>query len=372
MIVEIEKLDHFGRGITTINNKICFVENALPKEIVKIKIVTEKKKYLVSEVEKIIKESKDRVTPSCPYATICGGCHLEHLSFNKENEFKEQKVKEIIERFAKISQDLVKDIIFDKPYHYRNKITLHKEKNQIGLYEKKTNHLIPIKNCKLVMDELNKELTKLSISSQKEIVLRVGNKTGEILNSTTNQKSIISYIGNKKYRVSEKSFFQVNNIITEKLYNEIKKIIKEKNGTNILDLYCGTGTIGIYVSDDVKKVMGIESCKEAIEDAKYNKELNHSKNCSYILGKVEDLTKEITKEFDVAIIDPPRSGLHKKVVESLLEIIPKTLIYVSCDPVTLGRDLNLLKQKYTIEYIRPYNMFPRTYHVETLTLLTRK
>ena len=116
-------------------------------------------------------------------------------------------------------------------------------------------------------------------------------------------------------------------------------------------------------------MLGIESCKEAVEDANSNKELNNITNCTYKQGKVEDLTKEITKEYDTAIIDPPRSGLHKNVVEKLLEITPNTLIYVSCDPVTLARDLNLLKDKYEIEYIRPYNMFPRTYHVECVCVL---
>ena len=137
------------------------------------------------------------------------------------------------------------------------------------------------------------------------------------------------------------------------------------------DLYCGTGTIGIYICESVNKVLGIESCKDAVDDANYNKELNNATNCTYKLGKVENLTKEITSEYDTAIIDPPRSGLDKNVIKKLLEIKPKTLIYVSCDPVTLARDLNLLKEKYNIEYIRPYNMFPRTYHVETVCLLSK-
>ena len=115
----------------------------------------------------------------------------------------------------------------------------------------------------------------------------------------------------------------------------------------------------------------INAAKDAVDDANYNKELNNATNCTYKLGKVENLTKEITSEYDTAIIDPPRSGLDKKVVEKLLEIKPKTLIYVSCDPVTLARDLNLLKEKYNIEYMRPYNMFPRTYHVETVCLLSK-
>ena len=372
MPVYIEKLDHYGRGITKINEKICFVENALPNEIVEIKIITEKKKYILAKTTKIIKKSKDRITPRCPYINLCGGCHLAHLSFEKENEFKEQKVKEIVEKFIKEKNIIIKDIIYDKPYHYRNKIILHKKNNKIGLYKQKSNTIIPIQNCLLISNKLNEEIKKINSSKEKNIILRIGNKTEEILNQTTKKNYITSYIGNKKNQVSKLSFFQVNSIITEKLYEEIKNIIKTNHSKNILDLYCGTGTIGIYISDIVDKVLGIESCKEAVEDANSNKKLNNAKNCTYKLGRVEDLTKEITEEYDTAIIDPPRSGLHKKVVEKLLEITPQNLIYISCDPVTLARDLNLLKEKYQITYIRPYNMFPRTYHVECLCLLKRK
>lgn len=367
MEVKIEKLDHYGRGITKINNKICFVKNALPKEIVEIKIEKETKKYFLANITKIIKRSNDRVTPPCPLYENCGGCNLEHISFEKENEFKKQKVQEIMEKFAKIDKKLVQDIIFDKPYHYRNKIILHCQNDKIGLYKGKSNTIIPVEKCYLVEDKLNKEIQKITPSKEENIILRIGNKTEEILNQNTNM--ITSILGTKQYRVSKKSFFQVNSSITEKIYNEIKGIIQKKNSKNILDLYCGTGTIGIYISDEVNKVLGIESCKEAIVDAKENVKRNNATNCTYLLGKVEDLTKEITNEYDTAIIDPPRSGLNKKVIDKLLEITPNTLIYISCDPVTLARDLKLLKEAYNISYIRPYNMFPRTYHVECVCIL---
>lgn len=370
--VQIEKLDHFGRGITKIENKICFIENALTKEIVEIKIIKEKQKYFLAEIIKIIKKSPDRRNSACPYYSSCGGCNLDHISFEKENEFKEEKVKEIMNKFAKISNDKIKPIIYDKPYHYRNKITLHTNGKTIGLYQKESHEIIPITTCLLLNDKLNHELKNIKSKTKKDIILKIGNKTEEILSPTIDKSYIISYIGNKKYKVSEKSFFQINNKITEKIYDEIKQIVQENKSKNVLDLYCGTGTIGIYIQELVNKVLGIESCKEAIVDANDNKNLNHAKNCTYKLGKVEELTKEITHEYDTAIIDPPRSGLDKKVVEKLLEIEPKTLIYVSCDPITLARDLNLLQEKYKINYIRPYNMFPRTYHVECVAVLQLK
>ena len=369
MEVKIEKLDHFGRGITKINNKICFVEDALPEEIVEIKVTKEKKNYLLAEVVEIKKKSKDRITPICPYTKKCGGCNLAHMTFQKENEFKEMKVIEIMQKFADIEKEKIKEIVYDEPYHYRNKITLHEKDGMIGLFAKKSNDIISIENCLLVEDKLNDQIKKLAPSKNQEIVLKIGNKTKEILNSKDQKKYIISIIGDKKYKISKESFFQVNSKITEKLYEEVKAIVTEKNIKKVLDLYAGTGTIGIYVSDMVEKVLGIESCKEAVIDAIDNIKLNHKTNCRYILGKVEDLTKEITKEYDLAIIDPPRAGLKEKVVEKLLEITPKTLIYIACDPITLARDLKKLQRKYNVSYIRPYNMFPRTYHVECVCLL---
>ena len=372
MQVIIEKLDHYGRGITKIKNKICFVENALPQEEVEVNIIKETKKYFLAEVTKILKENPNRIVSLCPYYNSCGGCNLDHLSFEKENEFKEEKVKEIMNKFAKIPNEKIKLIIYDKPYHYRNKITLHTDGRNIGLYQKGSHNIISITNCLLLNDKLNQKLKDIKENNKSEIILKIGNKTEEILSPGNKKNYIISYISNKKYKVSEKSFFQVNSMITEKIYDEVKQIIQKKQSKNVLDLYCGTGTIGIYIHELVNKVLGIESCKEAVEDAKENKNLNNASNCTYKLGKVENLTKEITKEYDTAIIDPPRNGLDKKVVEKLLEIKPKTLIYVSCDPATLARDLNILQENYEVIYIKPYNMFPRTYHVECLSLLQLK
>ena len=177
LTVQIEKLDHYGRGITRIKGKICFVENALPKETVEIEIIKETKKYFLAISKKIIKESKDRVLSPCPYESICGGCNLAHLSFTKEQEFKIEKVKEIMNKFAKIPSDKIKPIIYDKPYHYRNKITLHTtlhtNGNKIGLYQKESNTIIPIAKCLLLNDKLNEELGNIKPKTKKDIILKI-------------------------------------------------------------------------------------------------------------------------------------------------------------------------------------------------------
>ena len=397
--MKIEKLDHYGRGITRINNKICFVENALKDEDVLINITKETKKISEAEVKEYLKESINRAKPKCKYYNICGGCNISHLKDIEQEKFKEEKVREIITKFTK-QKPLIKDICFDKSFNYRNKVTLHIKNNKLGFFKEKTNEIIDIDKCLLLDDKINDLITVLKEFIIKEnsitkITIKLGNITEEIMLSIdgnvnnyndlidkvdvliinnkviTEKNYIISMIGNKKYKVSKNSFFQVNKYITEKLYDEVRSIIEELNSKSVLDLYCGTGTIGIYVADLVNKVVGIEVVSDAIKDANYNKKLNKVNNITFIKGKVEEKINNINDNIDTVILDPPRSGLHKNVVETLKKLKPNNIIYVSCDPVTLARDINLLSDIYEISYIKPFDMFPNTYHVECVCALNR-
>lgn len=398
----INNLDHYGRGIAKINNKVCFIENALPGEIVEIKITKDKKKYLEAKVTNYLEVSDKRIKEKCPYFDICGGCNLLHIDNEDENIFKEKKVHELIEKFTTINDFSFKNISSDKEYNYRNKVVFHVKDKHLGFYKRKTNDLIEINNCLLLCNEINKlipilkSLVKLDGNDITTITVKIGNITNDtlidikgkvkkydiildivdvlIINNKciTKKSSIISIIDNKKYLISANSFFQINKYETKYLYDEVLNIIKSKNTKNVLDLYCGTGTIGIYISDYVKSVIGIEVVKEAIDDANKNSKLNSCNNINFIAGKVEDIIPTINKKFDTIIMDPPRSGIDRKTIDNIYRINPENIIYISCDPVTLSRDINILKEKYKIEYIRPFNMFPKTYHVECISVLHRK
>lgn len=397
--MKIEKLDYYGRGIGRINNKITFVENALKDEIVDIKILKESKKYNEAIVKSYNTKSKSRVTPKCKYYNICGGCNISHLKEEEQEGFKDSKIKELLNRNLNI--ECLDKIEYSKFYNYRNKIVLHIKEDKLGLYKNKSNELIEIDECLLVDDKINNviKILKKIIKKEKNLkkaTIKLGNTTNEVMliiegkikdysellnkvdvliinDKVVSKKDyIISIIGNKKYKISKNSFFQVNQVITEKIYNEIRSNIEKINPKNVLDLYCGTGTIGIYIADLVKNVIGIEVIKDAVLDANFNKELNNINNVSFILGKVEDKIKDIKDNIDLIIVDPPRSGLDKKVIPVINKLKAKNIIYVSCNPITLVRDLKLLKDNYNIEYIKPYDMFPNTYHVETVCVLERK
>ena len=400
MKVRIEKLDHFGRGITFIDGKICFVEHALPNEIVELEIIKETKKYILGKAIDYLETSPDREIEKCKYFNICGGCNLEHYNYLKENEFKQAKVQELINKFAKIDIK-VNDIIYDEEKNYRNKLTLHGKDKKLGLYKKETNELIEISNCNLVDKRINDIITILQElakeSNIEEVIIRISNDSkklmikikGEVYNIEklknididvlivndkvyTNSNQIITEIGSKKYYVSVDSFFQVNKTLTTKLYNEVKKIVEEVKPNKVLDLYCGTGTIGIYVAEHTNEVIGVDYSSSNINDANKNKELNNSNNITFINDKVENVIDSFESNIDLVIVDPPRAGLDPKTIEHLKRINPTTIIYVSCDPSTLARDLKDLSTDYNVKYVQPFNMFPRTYHVENVVKLEKK
>ncbi|MBR3146312.1 MAG: class I SAM-dependent RNA methyltransferase [Bacilli bacterium] len=396
MKVEVLKLDNFGRGITYINDKICFIENALPNEVVEIEIIKETTKYYNAKVIKYIEKSPLRIEEECPYSNICGGCNLNHICFNDENRFKLNKVKDIMKKYANIDSNLVKEIIYHDRNNYRNKLILHGKDNEIGLYKENTNEIIPIQNCLISNPKIN-EVIKVLNSIEKEIseaIIKTSNDNSKVMVSITgsidnidilkelcdvliinneyktDNHVIETSIGNKKYIEGISSFFQVNNTLTKELYNEVLINVKDKNYNTVLDLYCGTGTIGIYISDYVNEIIGIDYNKSNIDDANQNKILNNVNNISFICDKVENRIEEF-KDIDLVIVDPPRAGLDIKTKNYLKQINPERIIYVSCDPITLARDIKDL-DTYKVNYIKVFNMFPRTYHCESITVLERK
>ncbi len=388
--VEITNLDHFGRGIVK-KEKPIFIDNALVGEIVEIEITKDNKKYSEGRVIKYIKKSPLRVESNCPFYDKCGGCDLLHLSYQEQLKYKETKVKEIIKKFSGL--ECVKEIVPTIQYNYRNKITLHVQK-KLGYYQKKSYDIINIDNCLIADDRINdliKKLNNIDLNTITKITIRVSSKEsmlvieGGKLDITSFKEVdtiivdnqvlkgrgyIIEEINNLKFVISPDSFFQVNRLGMINIYDQVLKYVD--NDTNVLDLYCGTGTIGIYLADKVNQVLGIEINKSAINDALMNKKINNLDNIDFKLGDVEDVLNNNSFKADCIVVDPPRAGLGNMVIKNIFKIQPQKLIYVSCDPVTLARDLNILKDKYDVVEITPFDMFSNTYHVECVCALISK
>ena len=404
-MTKIERLDHQGRGIAYIDDKITFVENALPGEEVLIKITNSKKKYNEGIVEKYIQKSEKRVDNVCPFYESCGGCNILHMSYNDQLEYKENKIKDIMKKYANIDK-ISKIIKCDKQFNYRNKVTLKVENNIIGYYEKKSYNLVNIDKCLIIDNEFNKiinDLKKFNLENIYEIMIRnidsdntaltlylqkdtnciqideYCKKNNIILNKIVknkdfkcNEKSkIIGKLGNFKFIISPLSFFQVNTDQTIKLYDKISELLEPNKDDNLLDLYCGTGTIGIYVANKVNKVLGVEIVKDAIHDANINKKINNINNINFICGNTEKIIKDVKEKYNAIIVDPPRAGLTESIIRDIFRINPDKIVYVSCDPITLARDLKLLQENYEVLDVVPVDMFPNTYHVETVCKLKK-
>ena len=396
--VKVEKLDNLGRGIARIDNKIVFIENALPEEVVDIEIIKDKKNYSLARRIRLDKKSKYR-REVCPYSDFCGGCDLISLESDKQLEYKQNKIEKLVRR--NLGEDIkINNIIYDKDFAYRNKILLHIMQEKLGFFEQMTNNIVDIDKCLLVNDKINslislirefiknnRELKSVVIRSSSNgdtMLIFSGNVSKELLlesfsmvdvivlnNKLVKGQFIKERLGDKEFLIYPNSFFQVNMFNTLNLYNEVKRMTYNKKYGNILDLYCGTGTIGIFLSQIATSVVGIEVVEDAVVAAKSNANINNVENIKFICGRVEDYIDGFNN-IDLIIVDPPRSGLDKKTIDNVKRINPKEIIYVSCDPMTLVRDLKELKEDYLIKEITPVDMFPNTHHVECVSVLHRK
>lgn len=398
-ILEIEKLNHQGRGISKINGKVIFIPNAYIGETVEVEIIKDTKKYMEGKVIKYIKISSDRIKYNCPYYHECGGCNIAHINYKKQLEFKKNTVIDIFKRYANL--DINPNICeSEDKLHYRNKVVLHVENNKKGFYKDETNELVPINNCLLLNKKLNDVIKtldkKVDISKLKEILLRTNGEEclvkfisdNELLNTNIvlkdkedkeredatkriKENAIIFNLGKYKYAVTSDSFFQVNTKQTIKLYDKVRECIGKEKIETALDLYCGTGTIGIYISDLCNRVIGVEVNKSSVTCANYNKLLNKIDNIEFIEGDVSTVINN-KMNLDLIVVDPPRSGLDNKTISIIKQIKPKKLIYVSCNPMTLARDIQKLSEEYKINDIELFDMFPNTHHVESVCLLDLK
>lgn len=384
------KYDHLGNGLSKDNDKVIFIKRAIPGEVVDVDIVNNKKKYQLGKINKIIKASPNRIKSVCPFYDKCGGCNFLHTNLKEEKKFKIGKAKELISSNV--------NFFNTKEFNYRNKVKLHVKDKKIGFYQEKTNELIAIDYCYLLNDQLNDILGKINnyinensccinditIRCASEVLLIVNGKVGknfiknfDFVDNIVINGNVIKgkgYIETKidkyRFKISPESFFQVNYQGLETIFKILQDNLKGKY-KKALDLYSGTSVMGILISNFCENVISVEINKEATMDALVNVKNNQINNLQIINEKVENII-ETLNDIDLIIVDPPRSGLDYKTIEYILKLKPKTLVYISCDMITLKRDLELLKDIYVLKNLNLVDMFPKTYHVESIAILDLK
>lgn len=450
LILDIEDLGTEGEGIGKIHGYTLFVKDALTGDRIRAKVMKTLKNYGYAKMLEIIVPSAWRTEPKCPVARQCGGCQLQHCSYEKQLEWKRKKVKDCLSRIGGLNDTEVCPVIgMDVPYYYRNKaqfpIGYDKDGNIItGFYAGRTHSIIPFKECciqhpcnSIILDTIIRYMQENNISAYNEtankgivrhIVTRIAQATGEIMvclvinadrfpqseklvcaltrhSSGLNIKSICininkektnvilgtdtkvlygqdyitDYIGQIKYNISLPSFYQVNHGQTEKLYEKVLEFADLKGKETVWDMYCGIGTISLFLAQKAAKVYGVEIIPQAIEDARANAALNHIDNTEFFTGAAEEAVPLQYEKSggrlraDVVTLDPPRKGCDEKLLNTVINMQPGKIVYVSCDPATLARDLKYLCARgYKVEKVQPYDMFGQSYHVETVVMLFHK
>lgn len=436
-IVDIIDYGADGEGIAKIDGYTIFVIGAMKNEKCKIHITKVLKTHAFAKIIEIIQKSENRIEPDCKTYKRCGGCQLRHIKYEETLKIKQEKVQNLVDKMinSRLENKIVVNntIGMENPLYYRNKAIFPISANgEVGIYAERSHDVIPIAECKIQTtkaQEIAKYILKnwnSSIYDEKtgkgllrNIMIREGFETCEIMlvlvqngekntlsveditskfpeiktivinvntkntNVVLSNENIIIYgngyildkLGDYTFKISPNSFYQVNPVQTEKLYNLAINEAKLNKNDILCDLYCGIGTIGIFASKFVKKVYGIEIVDQAIKDAKENAKINNIDNVEFIAGDVETVFDKLLKENvkpDVIIVDPPRKGLDDTTIENLNKLKLNRLVYVSCNPATLMRDLQKLMEVYEIKSITPTDCFCYTSHVECVAVLELK
>lgn len=424
-----------GEGVARIDNFVIFVPFALPDEKVKIEIVSVKKSFANAKILEIIKKSSQRTLAPCPYFSVCGGCQIQCQNYLDQLSFKKDLVAQTLKKFL-LKDVFVNETVDSKQYNYRNKIELLFGENGLGYYNLDNSSIIPIKNCLLFAGELEHIINVFNKYKSRELIYNKAYNSGlakalfvrfldgkyclttvvtenldkvvyefivkdlrklglnfslyESINTTKNSTNITPIIRNiynpekQKFdadgivvEISPNSFLQVNNEVSTKMYEDVKSLINEND--NVLNAYSGAGLLSAIISKKAKKVFGVEIIENASNDADELCRRNRIKNvknicgdCSKEIKNIIELLSEKNERLDIVILDPPRKGCDEKVLESISRSSVEKLIYISCNPASLGRDLKVLENYYDIQSVTPYDMFPQTSKVETVVSLKKK
>lgn len=382
--IKIERTAFGGDGIGLINGKVCFVEGALPGETVLADVIQTKKNFLKAKTLEVLKSSPHRLAPPCPYIAHCGGCQYQHVAYEEELRLKYEQARELLQKSAGVSADLVKPMRYaDKDYGYRNGVTLHrtlsvnKKPQHLGFMGRDNHSRIPIERCLLVDDRLSglfqkkfqvpqdveKVTFKISsdgrvISDQDEVFFRI-----KIL-----EESIIAH---------SQGFFQTNLAVTELLIRQVTEWVERVKPSSFYDLFAGVGIFSLFAARHIPKIFCVEENKASIQALEMNQNERKLKSIEITPARVEKIFTELLKKDEtrnkMVLLDPPRQGLSDDLVKFIAQSSEiNSLIYVSCDPATLSRDLKIILSggHFKVQEIVPFDMFPKTKHIELAVFLS--
>ena len=460
LTVTIEDLTAEGEGVGKADGFPLFIKDTVPGDVVRCTVMKLKKGYGYARLQEILTPSPDRTEPRCPIARSCGGCQLQHMSYEAQLRFKTKRVADALQRIGGFRVRMAgeepgenaEEVILcpalgmEEPWHYRNKAQVPVGKARdgslaMGFYARHSHEIIPQESCAIsfpeaeaVLRTVREWMLRFGVSAYDEasgtgvlrhVLARKGMKTGEILvclvsrkrrvrhenelaemlcasvpgfttltvnvnsgrdNVILGREGYVAYgsgtiedeVGGLRFRISPESFFQVNSEQMEVLYGKALEFAGLTGEETVWDLYSGIGTISLFLAKKALKVYGCEIVPQAVRDARENAARNGLENVTFYEGAAEEVLPQWRAEhpeerIDVIVVDPPRKGLDLQCLETICRIAPKRVVYVSCDPATLARDLALFRERgYRTERVQPVDQFCQTTHVETVCRLCRQ
>ncbi|PTI70401.1 23S rRNA (uracil(1939)-C(5))-methyltransferase RlmD [Staphylococcus succinus] len=441
---QVIDLTHEGHGVVKLDRYPIFIPNALINETIEYKVIKVKKNFAIGKLIDIKAKSEERVEPPCVYYYKCGGCQLQHMTYQAQLNMKKKQVINLFQRKAGFKDTVIHDTVgMDNPWYYRNKSQIPVGKNDeqnviMGYYRQRSHQIIDMDEC-LIQDNIHQDVmnkiklwfNELNVSTYNEhkkqglmrhVVIRTGHHSGELMvvfvtngkkfkqsaimveklltafpnivsikhnindthsNVIMGQTSHTLYgkdeiqdtLSDVTFKINDQSFYQINSVQTEKLYQKAIDYAELQGEETVLDTYCGIGTIGLYMAPKAKHVYGVEIVAEAIADAQQNATLNQFENTTFVCGKAEEVILKWKADGikpDVVMVDPPRKGCDESFLDTLLELNPRKIVYISCNPSTQQRDAQQLATQYKLIQITPVDMFPHTTHVETVAQFERR